>query len=384
MSKRAMVRCVLGGLTVALLAAPSLGDVWFQPVGFLHEFPTEIESASLGISPDGSLVVGRDVSHVGFEATRWTLAGGLVGMGDIPGSPALNSQASDASNNGVIVGYGAFNSDMQQAFRWTQADGMVGLGVLPGTTRGQGRGVSYDGSIVVGDCGPSTNYDAGKVPFRWTATTGLSPLGLPAGFTAAGANAISADGSVIVGDGSLVPFGLGAWRWTASDGFTNIGSLGGAFPFTRAMGVSGNGEVIFGNGYSHNGFEAFRWTAETGMVPLGDLPGGSYSSWANGGSNYDGSIIVGGSQSTEYASDAFIWDAAHGMRSLKHVLQDEYGLDLTGWNLEEAIGMSDDGQTITGWGYNPLGQREGWVVRIPEPGSLGLFLVGFGLALRRR
>ena len=34
------------------------------------------------------------------------------------------------------------------------------------------------------------------------------------------------------------------------------------------------------------------WTAESGMVGLGDLPGGSYSSWANGGVNHDGSVIV--------------------------------------------------------------------------------------------
>jgi len=212
----------------------------------------------------------------------------------------------------------------------------------------------------------------------------MTAVPLPPGFTGGSANGVSADGAVIVGDGGLVPFGFGAWRWTEAQGPVNLGSLGGAFPFTRAMAVSGDGRVVIGNGYGPNGFEAFRWTAEEGMVGLGDLVGGSFSSWANGGVSYDGSIIVGGSQSAEYASDAFIWDAAHGMRSIKNVLQDEYGLDLTGWNLEEAYGLSADGLTISGWGFNPLGQREAWVAHIPEPASLALLLIGLSVALRRR
>jgi len=378
---------VLAGLFAILLAVPALADVWFEPVGFLHEFPNEIESASLGISPNGSMAVGRDVSHVGFEATRWTRAGGLVGMGDIPGSPTLNSLASDVSNNGVIVGYGAFGTSMQQAFRWTEATGMVGLGASPGKATSQGWSLNADGSILVGN---SSNADgSGQEPFRWTQATGMVSMGVPTGFLGGSANDISQDGSVIVGDGGILPFGLGAWRWTETGGFTNLGTLGGAFPLTRAQGVSGDGQVIIGNGYGPNGFEAFRWTEAGGMVGLGQLPvpGGLpwvAASYANGGISYDGSIIVGGSASSENASDAFIWDEINGMRILKDVLEDEYGLDLTGWNLEEAQGLSDDGRTISGWGYNPLGQREAWVVHIPEPASASLLLLGLALALRRR
>jgi uncharacterized membrane protein len=346
---------------VLLLAAPALSQVWFEPQGFLHEFPTALESHSMGLSPDGSISVGVDISYLGREATRWTRAGGLVGMGDLPGG-APTSLAYDATNNGVIIGAGSTGPSMPQAFRWTEETGMVGLGYLPGHTASLGAGVSYDGSIVVG----SSTGNTGSVPFRWTAETGMVSLGLPPGATSAWAAEISGDGSVVVGENLAVPFGFAAWRWTETEGFADLGNLGG-FPFTRARGISGDGQVIIGNGYGPNGFEAFMWTAEGGMVGLGDLPGGSYSSWANGGINYDGSVIVGGSQSDEYASDAFIWDAVHGMRSLKYVLEHEYGLDLTGWNLEEAQGLSDDGLTISGWGFNPLGQREGWVAHIAEP-----------------
>ena len=382
MSQRVRIWSLVA-LVLPLLAAPALSEVWFQPMGFLHAAPAvTFEGASLGLSPDGSMAVGRDLAYApyGGEATRWTLAGGLVGLGDLM-APPYQSQANAVSNNGVIVGQGSSSASVFEAFRWTEGTGMVGLGTLPGKSASLAFDVSDDGSTVVGR---SQNGDPDAIPFRWTDGTGMVSMGLPAGHTFAGAAAISGDGSVIVGDMSGVPFGYSAWKWTEADGYVDLGSLGGAFPFERAQGVSGDGQVIIGNGYSPSGFEAFMWTEAGGMVGLGDLPGGSYSSWANGGVNYDGSVIVGGSQSAEYGSDAFIWDAVNGMRSLKGVLESEYGLDLTGWNLEEAIGLSDDGNTISGWGYNPDGIREGWVVHIPEPASLSLLLIGFGLALRRR
>jgi hypothetical protein len=55
------------------------------------------------------------------------------------------------------------------------------------------------------------------------------------------------------------------------------------------------------------------------------------------------------------------------MQSLKDVLVNDYGLDLTGWTLISAQGISDDGRTIAGHGFNPDGYREAWVATIPEP-----------------
>jgi hypothetical protein len=48
--------------------------------------------------------------------------------------------------------------------------------------------------------------------------------------------------------------------------------------------------------------------------------------------------------------EAFLWDAANGLRSLKTVLTTQFGLDLTGWRLTEATGISDDGKVIVGTG----------------------------------
>lgn len=105
------------------------------------------------------------------------------------------------------------------------------------------------------------------------------------------------------------------------------------------------------------------------MVPLGDLPGGDHYSAAYGVTD-DGAIIVGvadwdGGLGTQ---KAMIWDAAHGMRDLKVVLQSEHGLDLSGWSLTGASGISGDGTVIAGEGVSPEGHTEAWIVKIPRAG----------------
>ena len=106
------------------------------------------------------------------------------------------------------------------------------------------------------------------------------------------------------------------------------------------------------------------------MISLGDIPEGSIDSIAYDVSA-DGSIVVGFAQSATEAN-AFIWDADHGMRVLRDVLTNDFGLDLTGWRLREATGISADGVTIVGWGVNPDGDFEAWIAVIPQlfPGDL--------------
>jgi hypothetical protein len=78
----------------------------------------------------------------------------------------------------------------------------------------------------------------------------------------------------------------------------------------------------------------------------------------------DGSIVVGYTP----PRGAFIWDAAHGMRSLQEALVSDYGFDLTGWTLDGAI-IAADGRTILGTGTNPLREDEMWVATITVPSS---------------
>ena len=90
----------------------------------------------------------------------------------------------------------------------------------------------------------------------------------------------------------------------------------------------------------------------------------------------DGSAIVGWACNAQYATEAFIWDQDHGMRHLRDVLDNIPGLDLPGWQLGLPTAMSADGLTIVGNGTNPVGNEEAWIVRLPEPGTLLLVLLG--------
>jgi hypothetical protein len=73
------------------------------------------------------------------------------------------------------------------------------------------------------------------------------------------------------------------------------------------------------------------------------------------------------------------------MRSLTRLLVDEFGLDLTGWTLTRASGVSDDGLTVVGYVQNPSGYLEAWIATIPEPSTHLLVAVGLvWLAVMRR
>jgi len=73
------------------------------------------------------------------------------------------------------------------------------------------------------------------------------------------------------------------------------------------------------------------------------------------------------------------------MRSVADVLTHDFGLNLSGWTLEGATGISADGDTIVGDGTNPMGNPEGWIATIPEAGTGLLVMVGvLGFAITRR
>jgi probable HAF family extracellular repeat protein len=150
-----------------------------------------------------------------------------------------------------------------------------------------------------------------------------------------------------------------------------LGDLPGGEFHSEARAVSGDGRVVVGSSNGATGIEAFRWTPEGGMVALGDVPGGDVHSMALA-TTADGGLVVGESRASLVATPrAFIWTESGGMRDLQDVLTDEYGLGpaLAGWDLYVASDVSDDGRVIVGYGSNPAGELEGFVVIVPEPSA---------------
>ncbi len=338
-----------------------------------------VSSRAIGISDNGLFVVGSSASENGTEAFRWSLSENMIGLGDIPGFRFASEAFAVSSDGAVVVGRGSSSVSNFEAFRWTSVNGAVGLGFLDqGFEVSRAFGVSSDGSVIVGQSGVFPNPVNG---FVWTENDGM--VRLPSVFRG-GAAAISNDGTTVVGWTDLMPHLGGSseaaiWRDLESGGtLLELGTLPQG-NFSSANAISADGSVVVGQatnpGISQPD-QAFRWTAGTGIVSLGDLPNIDSNSIAFDVSG-DGSIIVGSANNV-----AFIWDAVNGMRELQEVLELEIGLDLTGWNLTEATGISDNGLLITGTGINPLGQTEAWIVTLPEPASILVIGTGFLLLLR--
>jgi len=371
----------VGALVGAVFALVAVAPLTFaQRASFqgLGDLPGgAFDSLARAISGDGAVVVGHGATADGYEAFRWTQGEGMVPMGNLPDAdPDLLSSALAASADGsVIVGVGKWWPSWEgEAFRWTAAEGMVGLGDLPG---GDFFSVAYDltpdGSVIVGN-GNNDATPSGKEAFRWTEAEGMVGLGdLSPDHWGSRARAISADGSVIVGDSETVDH-FEAWRWTESDGMVSLGDLPGGDVWSRAFDVSGDGSVIVGFGNpAPSVLQAWRWTEAEGMVQLPDFPSGGVQAIAQA-ITPDGSIIVGSGSIYDggaYYSEAAIWDDMHGIRSVKDVLVD-LGVDLTGWRLLTVTGVSNDGQTLGGVGWNPTGGWEAWVASIDEaiPGDI--------------
>jgi probable HAF family extracellular repeat protein len=203
----------------------------------------------------------------------------------------------------------------------------------------------------------------------------------PGNSQASTASGVSADGSVIVGSGVSTQ-GTEAFRWE-NGVITGLGDLPTGSFRSEARAVSADGQVVVGFGVvqvspSLGVHRAFRWENDV-MVDLGYLPGGNDASEAKGTSE-DGSVVVGLS-SSESGAQAFVWTADLGIRSLKELLEDDFELNLDGWRLHQANGISADGRTIVGDGINPNGNQEAWMATIPEPGSLTLLTLGSLLIL---
>lgn len=285
----------------------------------------------------------------------------MTALGGLSGG-AFASYAHGISADGSIVAGYNISSGVTEAFRWTSG-GMVGLGDLSGGSfASYAYNVSADGSTIVGQSNATDGWQA----FGWTSGGGMFGLGdLGGGSFSSRAAGVSADGSVIVGF-SQSANGQEAFRWTNDEGITALGDLSGGTFYSEAYGVGADGSIVVGRGRSASGQEAFRWTSGGGMVGLGDLSGGLYESIALGVSA-DGSTIVGKSYST-FGRELFIWNSYSGMQRLETLLSAGYGLDFSAWGtlLVNSNPVSADGRTIIGMATNSSSYSEAFRAVLPD------------------
>jgi probable HAF family extracellular repeat protein len=377
------------GLAVCLAIISASDGSQFIPLGFIGDADNNSSTFAMGLDATGDTVVGMATFNGQQAAFVWRQSTGLQILEAGHGTLTANAVSADRK---TVVGRAATpNSANGESFVANEGNGFALIGSFTASPVGSAaEGISADGAIVAGWS------SAGATPFeayRWTSESGLIPLGdLSSGDSYSVANGISADGAVIVGE-SGSSNGAEAFRWEQSTGMVGIGDLaGGAFRST-AFDASKTGDLVVGVGASTNQpEEAFRWEQSTGMIGLGQLPETYERSIALAVSD-DGTAIGGTSGLTADDLTAFIWDANNGMRSLQQILTSEPNLigDLTGWRLAMINDISGNGKAVAGWGYNPQGRVEGFLVRfdqplgVPEPGAAGiLMLVNIGLSYSLR
>lgn len=335
-------------MKVCVAAVATLVGVAHAQV-FIHLGPL---SQAGGVSADGNVVTGVKNGTV----FRWTESGGMTMLS--------GGQLARISEDGNTIAWQG-SSGIQ---RWTQAGGTT----LISNAYPSAFGLSGDGSTIV--------YNNQK----WSSATGFSTLQPPTGIGAGNVHAwaVNYDGSVVAG--SYVPGTSHPTRWDANGVGTSLGAIPG-YPIDGvANTISSDGQKILGFGRGPNGFDAFRWTPQLGMHALQVAPLG-YTGVSPLDVTPDGELLVGTN-----LGNAFLWRAGAGPMYVKDVLEGEFGMNLNGYTLEFATGISDDGRTIVGFGTDSIvGGSFGWVVHldrsIPSPGGAPiLVLVGLWSARRKR
>jgi len=328
--------CVLALLAISAFSATA-ASASFTPLGIVDGLKVN------GSSPDGSYIVGQYLDASGDKiAMRW----------DITGSDPLE--------------------DLGE--------------LLTGKIESEARAASADGSVVVGDSKVENPNDAGKdvkEAFIWEdgVMIGLGFLEIATAKVESAATAVSEDGLVVAGQSRVTdPNDAGksvkqAFIW--EDGvMTALGFLAddGVDYESEALGISGDGYVVVGKAKYTDPYdakksikEAFIWEdgVMTGLGFLADAAG-PFESKATGVSA-DGSVVVGESKLVT-GKEAFVWTAeSNEMRSLRDVLEEDLGVDLTGWTLSKPPVISSDGETMIALATNPDGDVEAFITYLPEP-----------------
>lgn len=260
----------------------------------------------------------------------------------------------------------------------------------------EAKDVSADGIIMVG----FGNNKKGPLAFRADLTDPLLPVVKPLTVTDSVytlqtlkwtvAEAVSADGLIIAGYGGTKT-GNRAFVTEVLDANTDPITLysvvlplipGGKF--SEAYAMTPDGAIIAGRSDSSRGPQACIWfmddaTGTWAVKGLGGLSKKKLNSVARGIAYRPGSavgelIVVGKSQSILYPEEAFIWtgnpvledDGIGYLYDLEYILTKTGVGELSGmgseWILNEATGVSAAGDRIVGWGVNPEGGIEAWLV----------------------
>lgn len=297
------------------------------------------------ITPDGAHIIGRsrsDPSSNARVATTWAGDGtGPASLGYLASSATFSAANGASQDAAVIYGFGGNGTTVptstgpvaeREAFRWVAAtQTMTSLGFLNTgdiVNIPAARGVSTDGSVMVGTSGNSGSPGPGNRAYRYvnsTPTGSMTALPLPDSATWTAALAVTPDGIKVLGVANTA--------------------------------THPNGELVL-----------WDYTTTTPTVtPLG-TPNPNWVPGNLGGTTSDALVtaVTFGDPDPNAYGVAYIRNA-HGWFSVQAILM-RAGVDLTQWQITDVAGISGDGTLLFGQGtHNDV--REGWVASF-SPGYL--------------
>src|SRR5271166_1019575 len=183
-------------------------------VGLGH--PTNASSRATSISADGSTIVGfyEDPTQGFRRPVRWIAGSTDIFLGDVPGEAI--GVSSDGSQ---IVGQVVDSTGNPRAFYYSATGGLVSMGVLSGNSTDESVAIGLSDSGVA--IGASINpFTWTSQPFIWSQKTGIRWLKatlirngavIPTNVVLTNVLAISADGSTLVGLWTDTNFNQGPW-----------------------------------------------------------------------------------------------------------------------------------------------------------------------------
>ena len=333
-------------------------------------------SKAFGLSGNGQVAAGSITDATGLHGMVWTGQTGRYDFGVESGVPSRTSALGISADASTVVGSATGTATHSEAFRWRGLGTYESLGVVAGAMDATAYATSADGSVVVGES--SIGATGPSVAFRWSQETGMEPL--PIGGTNSYGRGVSGDGSRVVGIRHDLAGHINAFLWTRETGVQILPHLNGTD--SAAFAVNDDGRIVVG--WSGQRPQATLWRDGVPMG-LGYSIGRDTTAFGVSG---DGTVVVGDiSLNVLPLSEGFVWTQGTGMMTIYDYLAFHGVLVPPGWELWHLTCVSGDGNTIGGWGQAPDGSLQGFVATVPSPATAAPVLacaVGSLLSRRRR
>ena len=308
----------------------------------------------LSMNGDGTKIVG---TNFGGEAVYWSDSTGtqVMGIGKMWG----------ISDNDRIFGELANDVENWEAALIENGEttllGNIEHGNSCDAFYSHGLGISSDGLTGVGmgwkDCKTSAFY--------WTDDSGIIELGQYLGESTK-AQAVSGDGQLI--GGWAQTSNRATCLWDRDGHITLIGSLQENSDYGEVHAINNDGTQVVGycSGGAGNNTEGFIWTAQNGMVGLGVPSNSAATNRSLAMDISENNVVVGQYlNETPIFYKACIYTEETGQFvNLQEYLFDLGMIEINDWDLQRALCVSDDGNTIAGYGKDPQNNWTGWLINI--------------------